>query len=228
MKTMMIPTKIAYHSCIGTSSTFPRGKGNYMGTTDNQNTYVIMNLSAEDLEDLISLKLIDDKQMEAIVYTLDTYKFMAYIIDKRIPKECLTPFWTYECNNDVVNQFIRDFHNVPTDKCICEIDVTRKWAGSAIISSQTYSKYKCRECKTETFITKPGWHDIDKLPYYFEGIKKFKVIVSQGSMSPIEVEKTIFASYRFHDYKRWNKDAVRWHTGDWEYVLKWQYMEQED
>lgn len=44
------------------------------------------------------------------------------MVDKRIPEKCLTPFWIYNCDGKIVNRFICDFHNVPTDKCICDID----------------------------------------------------------------------------------------------------------
>lgn len=223
MKTQMIPTTIAYRSCVGIIGEFPRGNGNYMGTrADTGDTYVIINLSSEDLTDLIDKGYITDGQMEAIVYRQHN-SYMAYVVDKRIPEKCLTPFWIYNCDDKIVNRFIRDFHNVPTDKCICDIDSAKKWSIRTNRSSRTARYKECRECKKEFNEYYPGWHDVSINPDYFEGKRRFKAKFEDES------EEIINGHFKYHDYRRHNKDAFIWDMGYHKRTVKaWQFIEQKD
>jgi len=218
-----IPTKIAFQSCVGTIAEFPRGCGNYIATVaSNGDTYVIINLSAEDLNDLIAKEYITNNQMKAIVYKQSDNTYMAYVIDDRIPKECLTPFWIYNCDTAVVNQFIRDFHKVPVGTCLCEYEPSKKWAISTTQVSRTARHKKCRECQTQFSEYYPGWHDASINPDYFEGERKFKAKFEDGS------EEIIKGYFKYHDYRRHNKDAFGWNMGyHLRTVKEWQYMEQE-
>ena len=224
MKTQMIPTKIASLSCVGIIAEFPCGCGNYISTrSENGEVYVIMNLSAEDLEDLIDKGYINDGQMEAIVYKQPNNTYMSYVTDKRIPKECLTPFWIYNCDKNIVNQFVRDFHKIPTNKCLCENEKSLKWVLYNYRSSRTLSYSKCCECQKEFIKYVPGWHDVNINPDYFEGDRQFKVKFTDGT------EGLLNGHYVHHDYKRHNKDAFKWYTVfTTKEVESWKYMEQED
>ncbi len=62
-----------------------------------------------------------------------------------------------------------------------------------------------------------NWNDADVLPDKFEGLKKFQILISLGSIAPKIEIRTVYGKYRQNGIFTWN-------LGDWQYVIKWKEM----
>ena len=72
------PVTVSSFSCVGVKDEFPRGSGNYITITDyeNKNIYHIVNLSYEDLQDLI--ENIDHSHIETNLLKHSDNNFILY------------------------------------------------------------------------------------------------------------------------------------------------------
>lgn len=163
MKPEQIPVQVGITSLVGVTTQFPRGNGNYVSTWDQktQTTYEIVNLSCEDLEDAIRLGMINTSTMLAEVYDTDNENVkVAYVIDERFPKICLTPEWFYNSRHSKKVPILRRKYNVPEGACLCEFDESHE--AGIHCSSFHYNEIpgyivirgSCCECKKEYRIVK--------------------------------------------------------------------------
>ena len=218
-----IPVTVQSISCVGVESTFPRGHGNYMSIVDESvnMVYQIVNLSHEDLQDLIEKKYIGDKIAAHIFKTATPCLCLAYIVDERIPKECLTPLWFYGVDNTSVVNFMRSFHKVPVGTCICKGDKSKDWALFNYRSSRTLSHNQCRECGDESLEYRPGWHSVNIEPDMIESEMNFKVIVS---VDGVEHETTLIGTFTQTTAYSFKFSWADCGSGK---VIKWKYIDQE-
>ena len=214
-----IPVTVSSFSCVGVKDEFPRGSGNYITITDyeNKNIYHIVNLSYEDLQDLIDMRYIDMTMNAYILPCEKDGEFLAYIIDDKIPPKCLTPFWLYGIDIETTVTFIRNYFDVPSNICICDYKESRRWALSDVGSSRTARRFLCKECRTNTTVYYNKFNNIDINPEYFVGTRKFIGINDRDE------HISVTGSFKPNtNFKQYNPTSFEWHTTE---VLKsWHYV----
>lgn len=115
----LIKANAHWISACGFNGTFPFKRGNYFS---NSQEYYFVNLWYENLQHLLDNGYLDDGKIEVLLFKQDgSDKFeCAYVIDERVPKEALHA--PYFCGIKPNVEIVRMHHNVPDDKCLCEVN----------------------------------------------------------------------------------------------------------